>query len=57
MEYLFSNFYFLVPNLSLDPLEQSLLGANLPSFLSLPADAALAHRTVVISAEITNITQ
>ena len=57
MEYFFSNFYFLVPNLSLDPLKQSLLGANLPSFLSLPADAALAHRPVVISAEITNITQ
>ena len=52
MEYLFSNFYFLVPNLSLDPLEQSLLGANLPSFLSLPADAALAHRPIVIGAGI-----
>ena len=50
MEYLFSN-------LSLDPLKQSLLGANLPSFLSLPADAALAHRPVVISAETINITQ
>ena len=48
------NFYF---NLSLDPLKQSLLGANLPSFLSLPADAAFTHRPVVISAEITNITK
>ena len=49
MEYLFSNFYFLVPNLSLDPLEQSLLGADLPLLLGLPGGAALPHGPVVIS--------
>ena len=41
----------LSPNLGLDPLKQSLFGSNLPAFLSFPADASLAHRTVVIRAE------
>ena len=41
----------LSPNLGLDPLKQSLFGSNLPALLSFPADASLAHRTVVIRAE------
>merc|ERR1719192_2846279 len=38
----------LLAHLSLDPLQQSLFGSNLPALLSFPADASLAHRTVVI---------
>ena len=38
------------PHLGLHPLQQGLLGADLPPLLGLPAHAAFAYRAVVISA-------